>query len=173
MFADTSYKALLAALLVASMATVLTSTAAAGPAEASGTANISVVDKAEFSQQDAVQFTALQKPDDGENQLVATHDPDNFTNGDYDDVELLEDTSLKGLFEIEGVAASSVQFSLNASDFEDPSISLDDVFVEDVQDEQVDGSTDTAGGIGGAVTIDEEASAGVHAAEVEVTVDHE
>lgn len=175
MFTDTNFK-VLAAALAAILTLGVGSVAAADGAQTESSASITILESLDVTQQQAMDFGHVHRPNQGQNTLMLAHDDDTVTTEGTGDAEYVEGTSSNGLFEIQGSADETIQMSVVAGDFEDASISLDETFIDGYDDEAtgiLDESGHHTAGVGGAVTIDEDASLGSHEADVQVTVEYE
>lgn len=175
MFESTA-KILAALAAVAVVMTGTISVAAAGGAEAQGSAGITVLESLQVTEEASMDFGYVHRPSEGENTLELTYDDDTVTTNGSGDAHYVEGTSSSGLYRISGTPEQAIQMSVAADDFEDPSIVLEDAFIDGYSNESsgyLDESGEYAAGVGGVVTIESDASLGEHTTDVFVTVDYE
>lgn len=174
-----SFKATAAKILTATALTFaaiigLASTVSA--AEFVGTGRITILESLAVSEEQSVDFGYVHRPSAGTNTLSLNQDDGSVSTSGSGDAQVVGGTSTSGIYTISGQPDRAIQVSVAVTDFADPGISVDQAFVNGPTD-NVSGKLDSAGKyeakVGGAVTIDSNASLGTHATDVVMTVTYE
>ncbi|WP_168210579.1 DUF4402 domain-containing protein [Persicimonas caeni] len=170
----TATKILTATALILAAVIGLASTVSA--AEYVGTGRITILESLAVSEEQSVDFGYVHRPSAGTNTLSLNHADGSVTASGAGDAQVVGGTSTSGVYTISGQPDRAIQVSVAVTDFSDPGISVDEAYVNGPTD-SVSGKLDSAGKyeakVGGAVTIDSNASLGTHTTDVIMTVTYE
>lgn len=159
---------------VAIMVLGFSATAVAGEAE--GSASITILESLAVSEETPMDFGYVHRPSQGSNTLELNPEDGTVETNGSGDAQAVDGTSTSGVFAIQGAPEQAIQMSVSVVDFEDPSISFDEAFIDgpsDVASTFLDEEGQHSAHVGGLVTIDADAQKGTHITDVHVTVEYE